>query len=842
MAHSKTTFQAKWLEQIDDSGVLIGLWCRAVDGAPYKATCILCRKQISCDNSGLHQIKQHAKGENHKRASKLHFSTSQAKFSWKGFAKKVDSQPLLSFKPQTSSPSVLAPNLSESSSAGPSSFIPLTSGDCRVKAEAMWAMKVASSNYSFASTAGIKELFSAMFPDSPIASSMALSPTKVKYLISDGLGPYFLKNMIADVGEAYYTIHFDETTTNQVKKQMDVLLRYFSSSKGMVQVRFLRAIMLGHAYADRVSEELLDTIRDLKLPLHHLLSISCDGPNVNKSIKRQLESAAVEGGAKGLVDIGFCTIHVVHNAFRKALDNFGEAAENLCLDLFYFFKLSSASREDYKEEQVNLELDEVNFVRHVQSRWLTLLPAVDRVISQMSGLREYFLKTLALKSTEKSDRYKRICRLLNDDTTEVQLLFLQCVKELFDSFLRAFQVEGPMVHCLYSSLVDLVKSLLKRFVKADRVAGKAGKDLVDFDVSKAENHLSDIELEIGTPTRQRLARVGAGKKIQCLHYMKEFYIAASKYLLQQLPLKNALLRTMTCLHPDSQKSSAGPRYIKYVAEKMPCVKASEVATVVDEWKLYMEEKIPDSWFINYDASGDQSDAHSMRVDQYWSQVAAIKTAAGEKKYPHLSQVAYCALTLAHGNADCERSLSCNNRMLTKERTCLSESTINGLRHVKDAVHYFGGEVHKIPVDREMVTACKNAHSIYSRKLQEEKEAEESKKKAKAKKQAEQQEQEKLQKEYEKQLKQLKEDQKDLKSREKETEEEYQRAKALLQETQERLTKAIKEKDMNNVSLASGFLEVARKKLDEAEKELKLLTEKKRKIIAGYEKASKKLKK
>ena len=64
---------------------------------------------------------------------------------------------------------------------------------------------------------------------------------------------------------------------------------------------------------------------------------------------------------------------------------------------------------------------------------------------------------------------------------------------------------------------------------------------------------------------------------------------------------------------------------------------------------------------------------------------------------------------------------------------------------------------------------------------------------------------------------------------------------MLEETQERLTKAIKEKDMNNVSLASGFLEVARKKLDEAEKELKLLTEKKRKIIAGYEKVSRNLK-
>ncbi|KAJ8040258.1 hypothetical protein HOLleu_14494 [Holothuria leucospilota] len=197
----------------------------------------------------------------------------------------------------------------------------------------------------------------------------------------------------------------------------------------MVQVRFLRAVMFDHAYADRVSEELLDTIRNLKLPLHHLLSISCDGPTVNKFIKRPLESAVVEG------------------------------------DLVYFFKLCAARRKDYKEEQVNLELNEVNFVRDVQSRWLTLLPEVDRATSQMSGLRGYFLKTLALRSREKSDRYKRILRLLNDATTEVQLLYLQCVKELYDLFLRAFQVEGPMVHCFYSALVDLVKSLLKRFLE-----------------------------------------------------------------------------------------------------------------------------------------------------------------------------------------------------------------------------------------------------------------------------------------------------------------------------------------------------------------------------------------
>ena len=47
--------------------------------------------------------------------------------------------------------------------------------------------------------------------------------------------------------------------------------------------------------------------------------------------------------------------------------------------------------------------------------------------------------------------------------------------------------------------------------------------------------------------------------------------------------------------------------------------------------------------------------------------------------------------------------------------------------------------------------------------------------------------------------------------------------------------------MNSVSLASGFLEVAQNKVDEAETEMKCIREQNRKIIAGYEKATKKLK-
>ena len=55
----------------------------------------------------------------------------------------------------------------------------------------------------------------------------------------------------------------------------------------------------------------------------------------------------------------------------------------------------------------------------------------------------------------------------------------------------------------------------------------------------------------------------------------------------------------------------------------------------------------------------------------------------------LPKMVKCALALCHSNADVERSLSVNKRMLTKMNTRMSEETINGLRSTKAAVQEYG---------------------------------------------------------------------------------------------------------------------------------------------------------
>ena len=86
-----------------------------------------------------------------------------------------------------------------------------------------------------------------------------MGKSKVSYLISDGLGPYYRKVLCENVCKApCFVIQYDETSNSQVRKQMDVLVRYWSEAKGEVVVQFLKAIMFGHAKGDTVSRAILD--------------------------------------------------------------------------------------------------------------------------------------------------------------------------------------------------------------------------------------------------------------------------------------------------------------------------------------------------------------------------------------------------------------------------------------------------------------------------------------------------------------------------------------------------------------------------------------------------------
>ena len=92
---------------------------------------------------------------------------------------------------------------------------------------------------------------------------------------------------------------------------------------GEVKVRFLKAVMFGHAFA-KTADGIWKTLQQSGLSSRFLLSLSSDGPNVTKSIKQSINNKLEEHFKRQLVDTGSCKIHVAHNSFRKGIEADGE--------------------------------------------------------------------------------------------------------------------------------------------------------------------------------------------------------------------------------------------------------------------------------------------------------------------------------------------------------------------------------------------------------------------------------------------------------------------------------------------------------------------------------------
>ena len=136
-----------------------------------------------------------------------------------------------------------------------------------------------------------------------------------------------------------YSLHFDETTSSQVKKQMDLTLRYWSPTHNEVWVNLYTSLFFGHAEGAKVAGRIYEVLKKDDLPVQKLCTLIRDGPNVNKTIFRKLEEVikADYPDFGGFVDLGSCILHQVHNAFAKGMEEYGKDIGQLCTDVHSLF-------------------------------------------------------------------------------------------------------------------------------------------------------------------------------------------------------------------------------------------------------------------------------------------------------------------------------------------------------------------------------------------------------------------------------------------------------------------------------------------------------------------------
>lgn len=371
---------AEWFIKKDSLGHRISTWCKKINDDEVQ--CFICNKNICCTKKGFAALSQHV-------ATSLHKNNVHSK---------LDCQQLV-LKPHSmsSSESATGNSASQLPNDGTSAILKLYNAtETTTKAELIWTMKSVQCNMASSVGDDLKEVFGAMFVGA-VPDNFHLGRTKLTYLITEALGPYFRDELISDLNNSPYSLLYDETTNNAGKKELQLVLRYWSDKQRQVVCKYLKSIFLGHATANVISEEIKNALDSLSLHKRNMIMIGSDGPNVNKKVWRTINDELIEERGHGLIDVGTCNLHTVHNAFLRGLEEFGETGTDLVTDVYQFFKKYPSRWEDFENVQNKVGSPKHRFLKHVSSRWLTLGSATQRLLEQWSSLEEYFFKFIPNK-------------------------------------------------------------------------------------------------------------------------------------------------------------------------------------------------------------------------------------------------------------------------------------------------------------------------------------------------------------------------------------------------------------------------------------------------------------
>ena len=249
MPKNNCFFQVKWCE--DER---FNHWIRKKNDTV--AICNYCSKDVNIANMGEAALTSHMKG------------------------KKPD-QSIKSLIPPT--PAITPGNVSDcSNEAGQQKPIDkMLINASTLEAEIRWVLNIIYSKYSMNSSTDSGKLFSAMFPDSDIAKLFQCGRTKIGYVATYGLAPYFQNELLSTLSTVpYYTVSFDESLNPIFQKgQMDLLVRFWDDKADMVRTRYLKSEVMGRSTANDVLQTFLSGISDIDKS--KILQVSSDGPNVN---------------------------------------------------------------------------------------------------------------------------------------------------------------------------------------------------------------------------------------------------------------------------------------------------------------------------------------------------------------------------------------------------------------------------------------------------------------------------------------------------------------------------------------------------------------------------------
>ncbi|KAG6438962.1 hypothetical protein O3G_MSEX000365 [Manduca sexta] len=319
-------------------------------------------------------------------------------------------------------------------------------------------------NLSYNSMDCMNKLSKTLYVDSKIANKIRLARTKMEALVTEVLGPYSVENVINDLNDnVFFCLQTDASNKKNIKL-FPLVVQYFSINEG-IQNKLLDFYENSNESADGMLEAIKKSMDSYNLSFNQVSGLSADNCNANFGIHHSLFTN-IKKEVPHLIK-GNCHAHIVHNTVKHAMGYLICDIENIVLKIYSHFSVSACRRDELKKfvSMVDGEFHEIK--RHIGTRWLSLLPAIDTLLLNWEPICNYFISL--------SDDCPRIIQELlklrdqEGEVVEIYLHFISHMLNIFNKIIKRLEGNEVTILDVYNIMCNLRNELEQR--KTDKYFG-----------------------------------------------------------------------------------------------------------------------------------------------------------------------------------------------------------------------------------------------------------------------------------------------------------------------------------------------------------------------------------
>lgn len=498
-------------------------------------------------------------------------------------------------------------------------------------AEGTLAFHTVKHHQSYNSMECTGRLMKVIFPDSNIASEMTCSRTKTEAIINGVISPWVVKNLTVSLNNIHYIGVSTDASNHGSDKIFPIMIQYFDCENGGIQTKLLDIHSTPNETSETIAEIIMKTLQKYDLS-EKCISFTADNANVNfggvnRPSGRNVLTNVQDQLKKDIIGVG-CPAHVLHNSVQHGTDVLQIDVDVLVMKLFNYFSVYTVRTEALKTICDYIDVNYEKLLSHSKTRWLSLFPAVERILKMYEPLKTYFLSTPHVPTV--------LVNYFENEFCEPYLFFVHSLMAMFQPKILEIEREN-------NSIMDIAKILQ---TLNDTLKAREDTKFVPLKVRDLISNCSSEE-----------------KKDEFLNDIQKSYKCCRDYLNKwRQPLMELEIFEWMLLKKDNT--------IEY-DDIVPSIRFLIGKGVnLDDSKLFDEITV-----LNTMIKQQTQDFFEIIANKQWT---IILTAAGPGKVTELTKICSYIFAVQAQNANVERVFSLMGAQWSKERNRLSVESIRSI--------------------------------------------------------------------------------------------------------------------------------------------------------------------